>query len=156
MSSELLQKLTGTGYMPHILAIEQKMIEAAASNPSIQFEPKITHYQIEGVYVREMFIPAGTLLTGKVHNKENISILSQGEIKIATGEYFTYIKAPHVMIDPPGTKRIGYAVTDCTFTNVFRTDTTDIKELEAEITSDSFEDFEKRLLNNQNLIGVDL
>lgn len=126
--------------MPDILAIEKILLACE------QVELPIEHYQIKGVYVRSMFIPAGTVLTGKIHNTEHISILAQGTIRVCNGIDSKTISAPFIMVDQPGVKRIGYAETDVTFINVMRSDKTDIAELEAELVSDTFEQYEQLLL----------
>jgi hypothetical protein len=114
-----------------------------------QVEMPVEHYFIDGVYLRSLKIPAGTLLTGKIHNKENFSILASGTIRITNGTDSKVISAPYVMTDKPGIKRMGYAETDVTFINVIKTDLTDIDEIERELVSETFEDYEmKRLGRN--------
>jgi RNase H-fold protein (predicted Holliday junction resolvase) len=55
------------------------------------------------------------------------------------------------MIDDPGTKRIGYAVTDITFQNIIRTDLESIEDIEADISFDTFDEYEAyKLLNKDN------
>ena len=93
----------------------------------------VTHYHAKGLYVRELFIPAGIVLTGKVHKAEHISILTQGEIYVWTEQGMRLLKAPHIMACSPGTKRVGYAFTDTHWVTVHATDKTDITELEEEL-----------------------
>ena len=126
--------------MPEILALEKIILTLE------QVECPISHYQIEGVYCRSMFIPAGTVITGAIHNKENISILAQGTIRITNGTDSKLISAPYIMVDQPGIKRLGVSETDVTFINIWRTDTTDLDEIEKEIRSDTFEEYEQKLL----------
>ena len=135
MSSLALQ-----GNMPEILALEKIILTLE------QVKCPISHYQIEGVYCRSMFIPAGTVITGAIHNKENISILAQGTIRITNGTESKLISAPYIMVDQPGIKRLGVSETDVTFINIWRTDTTDLDEIEKEIRSDTFEEYEQKLL----------
>lgn len=133
--------MKGLSFMPKILALEEKIREMP------QLDLPVKHYHIEGVYVRELFIPAGTVLTGKIHNKENISILSQGELMFSNGDTgLKSIKAPYTVVDKPGVKRLGYAVTDCTFINVLRSDKKTVPELEEELVSDTFEQYEQKRL----------
>jgi pentose-5-phosphate-3-epimerase len=126
--------------MPEILRIEKE----------IEKMPQVTlpveHYQVDGVYVRSMFIPAGTILTGKIHNFENIAILAQGTIRVSNGTDSYVLTAPHIMVDNPGVKRIGYAETDVTFITVHKTANTEIDDIEQELVSDTFEEYEQRLL----------
>jgi hypothetical protein len=136
----MISELAKQGNMPSIMEVERQLLTME------QVECPVTHYHIDGVYCRSMFIPAGTLLTGKIHNKENISILAQGTIRITNGETSKFVGAPYIMVDKPGIKRMGYAETDCTFINVMRSDLTDIAELERELVSDTFEEYEQRRL----------
>jgi hypothetical protein len=135
-----MSNLALQGNMPEILALEKVLLTLE------QVDCPITHYHIEGVYVRSMFIPAGTVLTGAIHNKENISILAQGSIRVTNGTESVLISAPHIMVDKPGIKRLGVSETDVTFINVLRTDLTDIDELEKELVSQSFEEYDQQLL----------
>jgi hypothetical protein len=93
-----------------------------------------------------MFIPAGTMLTGAIHNFENIAILAQGTIRITNGSESYVLTAPHILVDKPGVKRLGYAETDVTFITVHRTDNVEIDDLEKELVSKTFEEYEQQLL----------
>jgi Glu-tRNA(Gln) amidotransferase subunit E-like FAD-binding protein len=50
------------------------------------------------------------------------------------------------MVDKPGVKRIGYAETDVTFITVHKTSNTEIDDIEDELVSDTFEEYEQQLL----------
>ena len=133
-----MNNLAEQGNMPAILALEAAM----RVMPQIESEPK--HYRMDGVYVRELFIPAGTLLTGKIHNHESIGILAQGRLRITNGTDSVIVEAPYVTVDKPGVKRLGYAETDCTFLCVHRTDSETLEEMEEELVSETFEDYERK------------
>ena len=135
-----MSNLAELGTMPEILRIEKEMREF----PSLTLP--VEHYQIDGVYVRSLFLPAGTLLTGKIHNFENIAILAQGTIRVSNGTDSYVLTAPHIMVDKPGVKRIGYAETDVTFITVQKTANTEIDDIEKELVSDTFEEYEQQLL----------
>ena len=109
-----------------------------------QVEMPVTHIQIDGVYARSLFIPEGVVLTGKIHNTESIGILAKGTLRIFDGENYSEIHEGHISVAKSGTKRIGYAVTDCIFITVHRTDKTDLAEIEYELTSMTFEEFEQK------------
>lgn len=140
-----MSNLAQLGNMPEILRIEQGIL----SMP--QVDCPVQHYQIEGVYARSMFIPAGTILTGKIHNFENIAILASGTIRITNGTESYILSAPHIMVDKPGVKRLGYAETDVTFITVHRTDNTEITAIEDELVSATFEEYEQQLLLGDGL-----
>ena len=135
-----MSNLAELGTMPEILRIEKEILAMP------QVELPIEHYQIDGVYVRSMFIPAGTILTGKIHNFESIAILAKGRIRITNGTDSYIISEGHIMVDQPGVKRLGYAETDVIFITVHRTDNTEIDDIEKELVSDTFEEYEQQLL----------
>jgi quercetin dioxygenase-like cupin family protein len=135
-----MSNLATLGNMPEILQIEAQILQMP------QVELPIEHYHIDGVYARSMFIPAGTLLTGKIHNFESIAILAKGTIRITNGTESYVISEGHIMVDQPGVKRLGYAETDVVFITVHRTDNTEIKAIEDELVSATFEDYEQQLL----------
>lgn len=126
------------GNIPEILRVE------ALLKTLPQVDLPVTHYQIEGVYVRSMFIPKGTALTGKIHLKESIAILAQGVIRIADQDKSYIISAPYIVVDAPGIKRLGWAETDVTFITVHRTDQVDIPAIEEELVVLEFDEYEQR------------
>jgi hypothetical protein len=75
-----------------------------------------THHYANGVYGREVFLPAGTLATGGVHKDDHLNVLSQGEIRVLTAEGMKQLKAPATFASKAGMKRIGVALTDVVWT----------------------------------------
>lgn len=98
-----------------------------------QLDIETNHYSVAGLYAREIFIPAGTLLTGKVHKAEHLNIVAQGEIIVWTEAGMKRLYAPHVLPSFPGAKRVGLAITDTVWVTIHATDKTDPDEIEAEL-----------------------
>ena len=70
-----------------------------------------------GLYTRQLFIPAGTILTTKLHKTEHPYVLSMGKVVIYTDDNsFQRIEAPFTGITYPGTRRIIHALTDAVWT----------------------------------------
>ena len=116
---------------------------AVAEMPQIDIETQ--HTFCEGVYAREIKIPAGVVLVGAKHKTSFFVVISQGRCKINDKTYY----APTTFISEIGAKRAIYAVTDTTLTTFHATKLTDIKEIEEAIIDE--EDVE--LLSN-NKKGV--
>lgn len=76
------------------------------------------HYFAEGLYAREITIPADTLLVGKIHKHEHLNIISQGDISVLTEDGVKRIRAPFTMVCRPGTKRVGWTHTPTVWTTV--------------------------------------
>lgn len=93
-----------------------------------------------GLYAREMIIPAGTIVTGKVKLHEHISVISAGFLTEVTTAGLQRIKAPYTMVSAPGTKRVVWAHTDVVWTTIHASEETDIERLEAELFVDAYSD----------------
>lgn len=76
------------------------------------------HHFADGLYAREILIPAGTILTGKVHSTEHLNIVSKGRIAVWTEDGMKIIAAPCTIVSRPGTKRVGFALEDTVWTTI--------------------------------------
>lgn len=117
-----------------------------------QIDIPVKHYFSPGVYAREIKIPAGTLLTGRIHKFEQLNILSGGEISVLTQDGMKQVSAPFTVVSPPGTRRIAYAHTECTWTTILATEETDPDKIEALFTVETEQEF-LEFVEAQKLIG---
>jgi len=101
-----------------------------------QVETPMKHYFSPGLYAREMFIPAGTVLTGAVHKLEHLALFV-GDITVWTEGGMARLTGHHTFVSKPGAKRVGFAHADTWCTGFFPTDKTDILEIEADLTDDA-------------------
>lgn len=119
--------------------------EAILKDSCEQISPEVIHHFAPGIYMREMRIKKGTLLTGKIHKTEHLCVLN-GDIEIASedgkGRFTGYL----TFLSKPGVKRIGYAHEDTVFTTVHATYETNIEKLESALAVDSFEEYDRFLL----------
>lgn len=106
-------------------------------------ECPLQHHFSRGVYGREMRIPAGAVVVGKVHKFQNMLVMMAGEAEILLGDEPQRVCAPYVWISPPGTQRAVYAHTDCVFMAVHGTDKTDLAEIEAEFIAQNMLEYEQ-------------
>jgi len=93
----------------------------------------VRHYFSNGMYARELFLKAGSMITGKIKKEPYLSILSYGAVLVATNEGSQEVMAPYVEESKDGTKRVLYALTDCVWTTIHKTDETDIEKVEQAI-----------------------
>lgn len=91
----------------------------------------VTHHFADGIYGRECFIPAGTVLTGRVHRFSTLNLLIEGEITVTTPSGMQRISAPAVFVSPAGCKKAGFAHTDVRWVNVHPTKIRDLAAIEA-------------------------
>ncbi len=112
----------------------------------------IRHSFAPGIYAREMFIPEGTLLIGKIHKHRHHNFLMQGSIIVLTEEGgVKLLQAPLMIVSEPGTQRVGYAVTDTIWTTVHENsdNTEDLAVIEKRTVTD---DKKKYIEYKNNLI----
>ena len=122
--------------------VENKMLESerALKGKDVDSLNPLKHSFAKGMYIREVFNPAGELLVTKIHKYSHPFFLLQGEMTILGEDGEKRIKAPHYGITKAGTKRIIYAHTDCIFITVHATEEKDLNKIEDEIISKDFED----------------
>ena len=105
-----------------------------AENQS-KIEWPLKHSFSNGIYARELTIPAGGLIVGKVHKTQHHNFLLQGEIIVLTEDNgIKLLQAPCTIVSEPGTQRVGYAITDTVWTAVHlnESNTQDLELLEEE------------------------
>tara|TARA_E500000318_G_scaffold99094_1_gene100925 strand:- start:837 stop:1208 length:372 start_codon:yes stop_codon:yes gene_type:complete len=98
-----------------------------------QAETVVTDHFADGLYARELFIPAGVCLVGALHKTNHIFTVSQGECYAVTHEGKEHIVAPYTGQTRPGMKRVIYAVTDTVWTTYHPTDETNPEKIAEQI-----------------------
>lgn len=126
----------GSRFREAITAVEKIILSAS------QIDCPVKHHFSPGVYIREMTIPEGTVLTGKIHKTEHLCIMC-GDLELAQDGLSERLIGFHVLESKVGAKRLGLAHKDTVFTTVHATNETDIKTLEKELFCDTFEEFDK-------------
>lgn len=99
------------------------------------------HFTDSGLYAREMVIPKGMLITGRVKKHEHISVVSAGFVSEVTEAGVQHIKAPYTMVSLPGTKRVVLAHETTVWTTIHATKETDLAKVEAELIVCSDEEY---------------
>lgn len=116
--STILPKELVDGY-GKIEEVEAKLKELE----QVKWETK--HYFSDGVYTRETFVPAGSMLTGYRHKQRTVSMLVKGIISVIGVDKLGYatdygvLEAPMIFVTEPGIKKIGFSHEDTVFVNSF-------------------------------------
>jgi hypothetical protein len=118
--------------IPKITALER----AAGKLP--QVDCPLRHWFPTGLYAREIFMPAGTVITSKVHKFEHLTVVMEG---IATvfdeGGQTKVVCAPDVFVTQPGTKRALWIHEDSVWMTVHATDVKTVEEAEETLVADA-------------------
>jgi hypothetical protein len=137
LTAKTEQKLSAAEMRSKIMRLETEILKFP------QATIKTTHHFAPGVYMREVFIPKDTVVTGAIHKTEHLNILSQGEISVWTEDGLKRIKASSVIPSKPGIKRAGYAHEDSVWITICHnpTNENDTEKLENILTTNSFDEF---------------
>lgn len=102
----------------------------------------VRHIFAPGCYAREMTLPEGYLVVGKLHRHAHLNFITAGKVRVLTefgSEEFT---APYTFVSEPGTKRVVLVLEDCIWTTVHPTTSTDLAEIEREVIAQEYDDIE--------------
>jgi hypothetical protein len=122
-----------------VLDLEDAMRKVGAQGHAVTIETK--HHFADGLYAREIFIPKGTLLTGKIHLFEHLNVISKGDISVMTEDGIKRITAPAMIVSKPGIKRVGFAHEDTVWTTIHACAEKDAGKAEAMLVVDTYEQF---------------
>lgn len=141
--AETLTTLPTVPTRAQIEALEQVMLRQPEEQ-HLHIEP--VHYFSAGLYAREITIPSGALVTGKVHKKEHINIVSKGALTVWTEDGMKYIQAPFTFVSRPGTKRVGLAHEETVWTTLHANpdDILDIDQLEDQLVINTTPQLEEK------------
>lgn len=125
--------------------INNSILELEAAMGALPDESKVAletmHTFMPDIYVRTVYMKAGALVTGKIHAKEHIVIVSKGAASVVSaGHGAVEMIAPRIFVSAPGEKRLLFIREDMIFTTVHPnpTNTRDIATLEAELMAAEF------------------
>lgn len=96
-------------YMEMVDRAEVAMVQGF---PVVTTECPSTHRFTNNVYSRETLLPAGTLLTSKIHKTQHFYVILEGRGLVRTAHGSIPYEAGTVGITEPGTRRVIYAETD--------------------------------------------
>ena len=86
-----------------------------------QVEIPIEEYEGDGFYMREMRMPAGTFLLGRVHKYSNMNVMGCGSVYVWTAhDDLVHYEGYNVIEAFQGVQRIMYAVKDTIWTTILR------------------------------------
>ena len=103
----------------------------------------LRHVFTPGLYTREIFLPAGTVLTGKLHRHEHPNFLMAGVVDVFTEDGgMEHLEAPMWCVSPAGTKRAIHVIEDAIWITSHSnpTDTQDLEELEKMIIAKDYKE----------------
>lgn len=110
--------------------------------PSTLDQFKLTHHFAPHVYAREMLLPKGHTIVGKIHKHSHLNIIIKGSVTVSTEEGNKELIGGDVFTSYAGTKRAVYAHEDTVWMTIHITDETDLKKIEEEIIAKDFNELD--------------
>lgn len=120
------------------LAIREKIdmmeqaLNALAEEGLPQVDLPLKHTFTDGVYVREIFIPADTVLVGKIHRHAHLNYITKGKVTVLTKDGLQDLEGPCTIYSSAGTKRALYTHTDTIWTTVHANPTNETDPIKLE------------------------
>jgi hypothetical protein len=115
----------------------------------------LKHTFANGMYIREIFCPKGSMILSYVHKHSNPAFLLEGEITIIGPDGNKRVKAPYSFISPSGSQRIVFHHEDTRFATVHLniTNERDIDKIEKEIYVPHYSELTKEETNETPLLS---
>ena len=126
-------------------ALIYKIEEELGKLPQADFS--LVNRFADGLYAREVTILKNCFLTSKIHLKQHIAFILTGDISVWTDQDYQRLKAPHIMITEPGTKRVLFAHEETRWITVHATDAKTQEDAEAKLVSN-----DPKMINQARLV----
>ncbi len=101
----------------------------------------LKHTFAPGTYAREIFLPKGVIVVGKIHKHAHLNIISRGHVVVVTEFGLKEIdarEAPVTFTSDAGSKRALYCYEDTIWTTIHTVHSTDLAEIEREIIAPDY------------------
>jgi hypothetical protein len=116
-----------------------------------QINPPVNHHFAPYMYAREIFMKAGDLVVGKIHNHSHVNNISKGRVLVTTEFGSEELVAPYQFVSKAGTKRAVMVLEDCIWTTYHPQKKRDVSEkdladIEADVIAKDYDEFEYKKL----------
>ena len=99
-----------------------------------EIDAPVFHHFTDGLYIREIHMPAGSIVTSKIHRTKHPFVVLKGDVSVySLNEGVVRYKAPHFGITLPGTRRILKNHEDTIWITFHPATETDVDEIEKRI-----------------------
>lgn len=138
--------------------IDEVVIRMNEGLSSGEFEPPVCpveHRFSPGLYLRQVTMPAGAAVIGKIHSTEHFNIVLTGKCTVITAEGIEEITAPHTFISKAGVKKVVIVHEECIWQTTHVTESTDLEEIEKQVIVESYDNLlDDGLLKNLKRLGL--
>ena len=136
-----------------IQSAAEQMKELINYGGMVEAECPVTHRFANGCYLREIFMPKGTRIIGKIHATEHFNVLLTGKVTVITAEGREDIQAPYTFVSKAGVQKVVIIHEDCIWQTLHVTNETDLEKIEKEVIVESYDQLLVDGLLNQGLLS---
>jgi quercetin dioxygenase-like cupin family protein len=109
----------GVFLTPNIISAQVDALASAMhAMPEAQVQIAPRHIFSDGLYGREVRMPAGTVAVGHRHKQAHICIVSEGKCLVVTEDGTQEVEAPATFVVPVGRRNCVHAITDTVWTTI--------------------------------------
>jgi len=101
----------------------------------------VTNHLVDGLYVRELLLPKGSIVISRVHKRPLVNVISKGHVIVIDSNGYNEYKAPCTFVSKAGTQRVVYAPEETVWNTAHLTEVKDPDELVDDLTFDNYELF---------------
>jgi len=119
--------------LPNEIALEKIELVEKAMLKERQVDCPVTHKFGPGIYIREVFLPAGIYAIGHYHLNEHMNVMLTGRIKFfGDDKEWVELEAPQTFVSPAG-RKVAFVFEDTIWQNIYATEEKDAQKIEDEI-----------------------
>lgn len=123
-----------------------------------RYAPIVEEYGC-GTYARELFMPKGLVVTGRIHKHSHINVISKGKVSVVTEFGKKSYEAPCTFVSEVGLKRAVYVEEDTVWTTIHLTKhigEDNLDEMMKEATADSYTEIGLEEPDMSKMVGYDI
>lgn len=139
-----IERMANGASREQILHLQALMLGAGL--PPWEGDFPVSHIFAPGLYARQMTIPAGGIIIGKIHRHAHVNTISKGRVWVVTEFGKEEIAGPVTFVSQPGTKRVVVAQEETIWTTYHPTTETDLDKIEAHVIAPTYEALEQGVL----------
>ena len=110
-----------------------------------QVDIPVTHRYSGGIYAREIIIPKGAMLTGRIYKEDHFDVMVSGDVTVTGCDGKKRLKGFHIFEGNRGKKRAGYAHEDTHWITFHSSPEMAADDYIYRLTSNSFAEFEQEV-----------
>ena len=147
-----------------VLIVENGIKQRVAENISEAVDCPLNHYFTPKddkygchVYAREILLPKGSVVIGKIHRHQHLNIISKGRVTVFTEFGKKELVAPCTFISEVGLKRAVYSHEDTIWTTIHLTEhmgEDNLNKIEEEVIAPSYSNL-GLIASVNDLIGIE-